>query len=262
MSITIFKVLTDTIKILADSKYSNKFVLKGGTALATKLIEGNLPQLTRQTKDIDIHCSDKSYWIFFSEHVEDILNDNALGYRYKLLKQRGLEKTGFSDSIVLEVSSPTFTKTIGLDMNLKDTELPTIFIPSLGINAYDNYTMLSDKLSVIFSKKIFRRVKDMYDIYALAQLSNYSMYKLLCVVKNKFPNYHEFELMLKIENYAELEHAFTKFSGLQMDFDFKSLYTVCCKFSIPVLTCLNADNYGGEFKWSKTLQQWGSYPLR
>jgi hypothetical protein len=92
-SVSTYAILEDAVH----SKYSRKFVLKGGVALMSKVLDNSREHdLFRKTVDIDIHCNSTDIWNAFCSEVEQILNKSTL-YEYKLKGRRALtwdSKTG------------------------------------------------------------------------------------------------------------------------------------------------------------------------
>ena len=168
----IYEYLRYTANLIAASEFGNQLVLKGGSVLISKLIECNRLDLYRLTTDLDIHCDKKEVWIAFYTNIENILNNNDRNYIYRVEKRRseikGLET---SDSLRFSLNDSGTIVNFKIDMNIKSNRIITVECsPILNMNTYDALTMLSDKIVAVSSDKIYRRIKDLYDITVFASL--------------------------------------------------------------------------------------------
>lgn len=106
---------------------------------------------------------------------------------------------------------------------------------NINLDEYDNYTMLADKITVVCSRKIFRRIKDIYDIYVLSMLQDYKMEVLVQTIKGKRPEFLESKrIMFRPDTMAELEHAYDKFTGIVNKPKFETVYNVSSNFVSPI----------------------------
>ena len=71
---TYYYYLRITANLIAQSRFKNKMILKGGSVLMSKLTECNREDLYRLTRDLDIHCDKREVWIDFYTNIEKILN--------------------------------------------------------------------------------------------------------------------------------------------------------------------------------------------
>lgn len=85
--IDIYGYLVYTINLISNSVYGKYFILKGGSALVSKMIENNRKDLYRLTSDIDIHCNSWDIWTNFCRDIIPILNSNDRGYHYTVKRR-------------------------------------------------------------------------------------------------------------------------------------------------------------------------------
>ena len=90
--------------------------------------------------------------------------------------------------------------------------------------------MMSDKLKVVCSNKIFRRIKDLYDIYVLSIIYEYDMARLIKVIKEKHSDIDINEFKLTEDNVKELRHAYNKYEGFPINIKFEKVYGRCLNF--------------------------------
>lgn len=234
----IYLYLCNTVLILSKSEFRNKFIIKGGTALMSMLLECNRQDLFRLTSDIDIHCDSKKCWYSFINRLEDILNRNNEGYKYKVLEIRSKTRGSLdnSDSVKLSLfdSVNNIEVQFKIDMNIKNSAIiTTSFSPILNMATYDCLTMLADKIVVVSSDKIYRRVKDLYDICVLASISNFTLNDIISHIKVKHPNC-DLKNMLVDSNFSKVEHAFSRFTGIFNKPDIRILVAFCSIFLEPI----------------------------
>lgn len=254
----IYGLLTYTLHLISMSRYGPYFVVKGGTALMDKVLDKNMGQLFRKTQDIDLHLSNKAIWISFLADVSTILNSNQHGIKYEVTKVRSIDKLkgnlDKSDSIDLLVTPPNRDSIkIKIDMNIKSDDIIGIELSNrLNMKTYDLLTMLTDKLVVASSPRIFRRVKDMYDIVVISCISDFyidSIYKML-----KLKHGHEYLSGCYITSeYSDmLSHAYSKYDGILCNVLAEQLRSMAHAFYTPIY--LKEHN----LLWKSSMQKWVS----
>ena len=248
----IYEYLVYTVDLIAASRFGSKLVMKGGTALMSMLVECGRKELMRNTTDIDIHCNHKDVWVDFYSNIESILNNNDSGFVYKVTRRRSASKgLTDSDSLTICLNDNGNVLNFGIDMNIKPNSIISVtYSTILQMPTYDTYTMASDKIAVISSKKVYRRIKDLYDLTVLFSIYNFS-YMELCnriVLKH---NGVKLENMLMQNNYLELEHAYSKFSGIINKPDFRDLIAYCRVIMEPFYRKVR-----GNLKWDTEGTQW------
>lgn len=251
---SIYTILSTTVKQIANSKYGRQMVLKGGTALITKMLEYHRADLLRKTTDIDLHIADTGLWDAFCNDVEHILNANNSGLHYTLLTRKATAGTDFTcDSLRFNVLADNgVSAEFKIDMNCKPWSSITItpLMSLSSINAYDNLTMLADKIYAVSTKAVYRRIKDIYDICVLTQFERYKSADIIDAVQRKRPElYTGLDIIpLMQADYTQLAHAYNKFDGIQNKPVFEVVYRTCIEFLHPIYRC------EGNLQWN--LQMW------
>jgi hypothetical protein len=93
--------------------------------------------------------------------------------------------------------------------------------------------VLCDKISVLSGDKIFRRVKDIYDVYALAccvEVHTTSIYSALEKAGRVLDDFHAF-----IHRRQDLEHAYTRLKGIVGKPEFCEVYPYLEAFLTPFI---------------------------
>ena len=135
---------------------------KGGFVLTCLL-----PEEARRTEDVDFSISDAGQY----EHLKVILHE--LG---NLLVSKGLFISYEIKETITETMSGGIkfvkkdgSKNIGIDIGLHTLSYGVTKWEYKGLpcNRFEVERMLSDKISAIYSRKRFRRTKDLYDFYII-----------------------------------------------------------------------------------------------
>lgn len=204
-------------------------VLKGGLALEDKL-RVTAPDFIRYTHDIDLHVgSIETYTEVFGD-IESWLNSGTNKYVFKSTKVRDFKNGSAGYDFI--VSAGTEQMRVGIDLNVAPMQIISIdYTDTFSIPTYDIYTMLADKMAVMCNRVIFRRIKDLYDIYAILHLADISYAQLWQRVERKRPGVvSQHNYMLLPEHYDSLQHAFTQFKGIEQHHDFDSIISVVSYF--------------------------------
>ena len=247
-----YEYLRYTINLISRSKYGRLLFIKGGSALLSKMLESGFDSYFRKTTDIAIHCDKKSLWEEFCENVVVLLNENDRHYRYELISRRADTK-GFqsSDSLKFKLYDNDIVFDFRMDMNIKSNSIIFVeYSTKLNMNTYDSYTtMLSDKISVISSEKIFRRIKDLYDLHVLLIMYNFELNKIWEIMAKKHKD-AELVNMLTYEEYDKLNHAYERFRGIDNKPDFSYIFAIAELFLTPVY------NEDRDLLWDREAQSW------
>ena len=93
--------------------------------------------------------------------------------------------------------------------------------------------ILADKISVLSSNYIFRRMKDMVDVYALTHCVEVQTGEIFDIYDKTKRELQPFDAFLN--RAPELEHAYNKLSGVEGKPDFEIIYSYLNKFLIPFI---------------------------
>ena len=156
-----------------------EYALKGGY-----LLSKILPAASRQTVDIDFSILKKSYY----ENVKILLN--AIGTT--LMNNNVISDFKIKDTIE-ETQSGGIDfhlikgRAMGIDVGLHSLNYDIIEwnINNKDVNGFSIERMLADKISAIYSRKRFRRPKDLYDFYILTDNFDVKIKTLLDYINKK-----------------------------------------------------------------------------
>lgn len=220
------KFLYEVIEALAQSEAP--IIFKG--AMITKLLlKGSVNRLERETKDID--CD----WVG-DEVSMDQLND---------IISRAISKVGdftverfrnFGDgkSAGFNIISNQGAKYASIDISIKPN--PYYQIYKIGECEFKGSTVdkiIADKLLVISGEKIFRRVKDVVDIYSLSFCTSFRVNTINEVISNSNRELGNFKLFLNEKE--KIEYAYEKMTGIENRLTFCEIYKRVCVLIEPFL---------------------------
>lgn len=250
-AVTIFDILEDMVRTIASSKYGKKFVIIGGYSLMCRLGES-----FRRTSDIDLNITEDSAWLEFIHEADTLLSANSkLGLQYKIIKHKGTVLQNGCDSATFSVG----LFTVKIDMNIRAT-LNEITLSSLDHSvefiSCSEFEVFKDKLTVVCSNKVFRRIKDLVDIYALSSRNNYSYSvlrdSLLAIGLN--PESLELSALLEVD---KLRHAFTVNTSFS-EMDFETVYSVASAFTVGFVSAIKHASHSLTMNWNCAIGGWES----
>ena len=244
-----FKVL-DIIKDFAENCGDYDQILKGGLALS--YLYGDNQPSARATVDIDYNFQEEKIWEEFKNNSCIIATNNSkLNLIYELKKAK-VNPNGESLYITWTNKDETSKGKFKIDMNYGDYCKST---KKLNLNIYAPEMILTDKICVLCSPNIRRRVKDLYDIYLVASHETFELKDLLFEMKTKL-NSRSFKLgKLSLLNYlflSEIEFAYKKLRLMDMP-PFEEICLKVLKFVLPLLDLKSHQNISWNpktFSWT------------
>lgn len=182
---------------------------KGAMVLKACLIEAGFPDEIRHTADIDAN------WYSDSppsaeqlvESMETALQRNGINLHVDLFRMYGEGRSaGF------ELTDPTAEEILfTMDMDVNRPVQPTRIyeVAGLRFRGVSPDQMLADKISAISTSKVYRRIKDVVDLYYLSQVFELDLNRLRQILSNNGKVLEDFHGFL--HGTEELRHAYEKF---------------------------------------------------
>ena len=93
--------------------------------------------------------------------------------------------------------------------------------------------ILADKISVLSSKRIFRRAKDLIDVYAFSDCVEVNTHSILAITEQKGRVLGAFDEFVNRKD--DLEHAYNKLRGVEGKPDFAKVYEQLATFLKPFI---------------------------
>ena len=182
---------------------------KGAMVLKACLLEAGFPDEIRHTADIDAN------WYSDSppsaeqlvESLEAALQKNGINLHVDLYRMYGEGRSaGF------ELSDPSTGEilfTIDMDVNRPVQPAQIYEVAGLRFRGISPNQMLADKISAISTGKVFRRIKDVVDLYYLSQVFELDLDRLQQTLRSSGKILEDFHSFLGADE--ELRHAYEKF---------------------------------------------------
>lgn len=229
------------------SEINAPIVFKG--ALITKLIlqENGYTATERQTNDIDAN------WVGTPPSMDKltmIVNrslESFGGSIYALAKRQYGE--GKSAGIWI-MSRDTEEQVFTMDITIKPVIGSRVYhYGETSINGVIPEAVLCDKISVLSGERIFRRVKDVLDVYALSCCLKVRLVDIYDALQKANRLLGSFEPL--ITRGADLEHAYNKMRGVTGKPEFNEIYSYIKKFLEPFV-----HNDKGKKVWDSNKAIW------
>jgi hypothetical protein len=206
-------------------------IFKG--ALITRLVlsENGFSSALRQTKDIDANWTGEAPTM---RELENAINHalKVFGGEYLAVATREYsEKQTAGISIV---STATGKEIMSMDIGVKPVSGSRLYYyGEIGIKGVLPNEILADKISVLSGRYIFRRAKDLFDVYALAHCVRVVMseiYDVQRINRRELDAFSEFLLRRH-----DVEHAYARLKGIEGKPDFDEVYAYLDKFLSPFI---------------------------
>lgn len=225
------------IDVLSKLSTNSNFVFKGGVLLYSELRKNKINTI-RYTEDLDMNSLIDDQDILLQE-----------------LKYSGLDVAKVNH--LPKYNSFSVELTNGVDLDIKITETVDVCnytINGVSFKGMSPYNVMADKLSVVSGDMIFRRTKDLLDIYLWLKMFNFNGLKLSEVITDTGREIKTFS-NLSIENH-KLIHSYDKLKDVENKPTLSDVVRTVAEFISPL-------TIGGDFKdnhyWDKERLRWIKY---
>lgn len=201
------KVLQEIIIEL--SKEEAPIIFKGAMALKELLYLNNPDiDITRKTRDIDAN------WIeeYDEERIIDVIDKavKKVNSEYSVSVYREPAPNKSMGIKVLDKDGSVFTK---IDMDIKDNPFYIVCnVDDINIKYSSFDKMMSDKLYSLSSTHVFRRVKDLLDVYLILKDNNIEKENIEKVLEYENRKLDNFDTILN--NKEEIEKSYNSLEGI------------------------------------------------
>ena len=227
-------------------------VFKG--ALITKLIlkENGYMLSERPTNDID------GNWIGDPPTMDElsaIVNKAIESLDYSMFAEPVRTYAPGKSAGIRIVDKETGVRIIIIDVTIKPViGSRTYHYGELMIRGVIPDAVLCDKISVLSGDRIFRRAKDVLDVFALANCLEIRTSDIYSALEKADRVLGTFEAFL--HRRADLEHAYNKMRGIIDKPDFDEVYTFLLKFLAPFISRDMSSKIwcGSEISWSDVIE--------
>ena len=201
-------------------------------ALVTKLIlqENQFNDFVRETRDID------ASWVGENpppmELLTEMLNRALTDLKLKAVAVREHGEKMSASYDIIDVSSNEFSMSIDIDMRAAiDSRIYQFGNVTFQGVTPDN--VLSDKINVISSDRVFRRAKDLIDVYALAHCVTVKNADIRGIWERESRVVGDFNAFTNRQD--ELRHSYEKLRRVDAKPEFNALYGYLESFLVPFI---------------------------
>ena len=201
------KLMYKVMKAIYDSGIPISF--KGSMVLKACLIEAGYDEETRHTVDIDANWnsdappSDKQ----MVESLKNAIEKAGIDLEVKLYRMYGDKRSaGFE---LVDRNSDEILFTMDIDVNRPIVPTKMYEIEGFRFRGSSPVQMIADKVAAVSTDKVFRRIKDVVDLYYISNVFEFRIADVLQTLENSERTLGEFNGF--IQRKEELEHAYEKF---------------------------------------------------
>lgn len=182
---------------------------KGAMVLKACLLEAGYPEEIRHTADIDANWYSETAptGAQLVESLETALRKSGIDLRVELYRMYGEGR-----SAGIELTEPATGEVLfTMDMDVNRPVQPTQIyeVAGLRFRGISPSQMLADKISAVSSGKVFRRIKDVVDLYYLSQVFELDRNQLQQTMQSSGRELDDFHGFL--HGTEDLRHAYDKF---------------------------------------------------
>ena len=182
---------------------------KGSLVLKVFLTETGFADDTRHTSDIDANWDSSEFPSaeVLTDSLQKAIDKANLGLDVVMSRMYGEEKSAGFKLIDRESKGQLFS----MDMDVKGPVLNTTMYELSGIHfrGITPLQMLADKVTVVSSDKVFRRVKDVIDLYYFSSVVDLYADEVMKTIEESGRELGNFNAFLHRKD--ELQHAYEKF---------------------------------------------------
>ena len=228
------KLMYEVMKSIYDSGMPISF--KGSMVLKACLIEAGYTEDIRHTFDIDANWySDTAPTAEqMTSSLQKAIDRNDLNIDVKLSRMYGNGRSaGFRIS---DRSTGDELFTMDMDVNRPPMQTKMYEVDGLSFSGASPASMISDKIVAVSSDKVFRRIKDVIDLYYISKVFSFDKNTFLRTIKISERTLGDFDGF--VNRKSDLQHAYDKFRffGDVKKVPFEDVYQSVSKYIKPLLT--------------------------
>jgi len=214
------------------SNTDTPLVFKGALIVKLLLAEHGYTMIERATKDIDAN------WIGTpptNDVLVETINNALKEYNNDLYAELRREYSKDRTARIVIIDTNTKDELVSMDININPVIGNRVYYyGGVKIKGVLPNEILADKINVLSGTKIFRRMKDFIDVYALSHCVKVETSEIFdfCNKKGyKLGNFNE--VYNKVDGKDGIKHAYSKWKGVEGKPDFDVIYSYMSKFLYP-----------------------------
>lgn len=240
----------------AMSRMGYPVVFKGAMVLQALTLDTSLDTM-RMTEDIDAD------WVGLNITNEELylkINNavSSLGVPNLFVIQKKNFKVGMSAEFhIMQKGKEDVLFT--MDIGVKNNNHHLVYKLPSGVSFIGSHPnkIYSDKLSAISTRKVYRRVKDIYDMYLLSHISGFHLNSIRTALRDAGRDLESFNEFINDPMKPKgLEYAYDRMKSIKNKPDYQEMYNRVSKFIEPFIIGVKVDGhwlvnpYTGEGFWS------------
>ncbi|MBO5401603.1 MAG: nucleotidyl transferase AbiEii/AbiGii toxin family protein [Clostridia bacterium] len=201
------KLMYDVMKAIYDSGIPISF--KGSMVLKACLLEAGYTEETRHTVDIDANWNSdvEPTTEQMVESLQKAIDKSGVNLVVHLYRPHGEKRSaGFE---LIEPTTEEVLFTMDVDVNRPAPATKIYEIEGIRFCGSSPVQMIADKLSAISTDKVFRRIKDVVDLYYISKVFEFNTADIRRTLKSSKRELDTFDDFLHRAN--DLEHSYEKF---------------------------------------------------
>ena len=201
------KLMYEVMKAIYESGIPISF--KGSMVLRACLMEEGYAQETRHTVDIDGNWNSDTAPSSeqMLEALQNVLDKSGISLKIRLYRMYGAGRSAGFELVDSQTEEVIFT--MDIDVNRPEPPTKIYEVDGFRFRGVAPVQMIADKLAVISSDKIFRRIKDVVDLYFISKVYDLDCGKIADTLKNSERTLGDFNSFLHRED--ELKRSYEKF---------------------------------------------------
>lgn len=201
------KLMYEVMKAIYDSGIPISF--KGSMVLKACLLEAGFTEDTRHTVDIDANWNSDSLPSAeqMIESLQSAIKKSGIGLDVSIYRMYGEGRSAGFELTDQETGEILFS--MDIDVNRPAPPTKIYEVEGLRFCGVSPSQMIADKVSAISSDKVFRRVKDVVDLYYISKVFDFDRADVIQTLKNSSKSLDTFHGFL--HRTEDLQHAFEKF---------------------------------------------------
>lgn len=201
------ELMYQVMKAVYDSGIPASF--KGSMVLKACLLEAGYPEETRHTVDIDANWNSDTPPTAeqMVDSLRDAISKSGIDLDIDLYRMYGEGRSaGFE---LTDRASGEILFTMDMDVNRPVPSTQIYQIDEIRFRGVSPIQMISDKVSVVSTDKVFRRIKDVVDLYYLSKVFSFDHDAVMHTLENNGKTLDSFNGFLN--RYDDLRHSYDKF---------------------------------------------------
>ncbi|MBQ3009647.1 MAG: nucleotidyl transferase AbiEii/AbiGii toxin family protein [Oscillospiraceae bacterium] len=201
------KIMYGVMKAIYDSGIPISF--KGSMVLKACLLEAGYAEETRHTVDIDGNWNSdvEPTSEQMVESLQNAIDKSGVNLEVHLYRAHGEKRSAGFELIDRSSEEPLFT--MDVDVNRPAPATKIYEIDGIRFCGAAPVQIIADKLSAISTDKVFRRIKDVVDLYYISKVFEFNAADVRRTLKNSERELDNFDGFL--HKAKDLEHAYEKF---------------------------------------------------